>query len=125
MMNLNELLKVGITEMELVKVLKTLGKYSKGLLDISFDGCPNFVEYGFRLKDGYGCIHLYPDEKCLEDEKRLNRLINALRIGDWKDVPKYVEKFYVLVCNNEGKEVLGYKDFGISTEEFFRLSDRA
>ena len=74
---------------------------------------------------------LFPEEECLYDEEgddeeneAYNKYVDACDCLNWYVMVKHTIEAYVYICDEQGEEILGYKDFGITQEKFFELSDR-
>lgn len=81
--------------------------------------------------DYYAEMMLLPEDDCLFDEeadeeenKAYYNYIEACRRLDWYKLGELTIKRYIYITDAEGEEILGYKDFGISHDEFSDLIGR-
>ena len=81
--------------------------------------------------DYYAEMMLFPADDCLYDEdadeeenEAYSEYVDACGMLEWGVISSSTIKGYVYMEDADGEEILGYKDFGITDEEFNRLSCR-
>ena len=84
------------------------------------------IELNFDSEDGtYACVHIFPVKCVVEDDEEFDNFYDCLLNEDWDSASiAFVKAFYVYVQDGEGREVLGYKDFGGTEEEDNELQYR-
>lgn len=124
----NDFLKMNLTEMtfeEVMYVLEENGCESGELID-NYGNSAVEIDLNFDSEDGsYACIHIFPKDYVVEDDEEFDYFCDCLCSQDWDCAETdYVKRFYVLVMDENGMEVLGYKNFGITKEVFDSLQYR-
>ncbi len=110
---------------------RCLLKYGFRLDDIN-DEYSGSVEMCYGNEDGYCAgIMIFPEEDCLymedgddEDNEVHDEFLTACNWKDWDEIEDHTIESYVWVWDEDGNDLIGYKDFGISDKEFNDLSDR-
>lgn len=110
---------------------RCLLKYGFRLDDIN-DEYSGSVEMCYGNEDGYCAgIMVFPEEECLymedgddEDNEVHDEFLTACNWKDWDEIEDHTIESYVWVWDEDGNDLIGYKDFGISDKEFNDLSDR-
>ena len=94
------------------------GKEQMYIALLPTDATPESEIYLYRfIEDGDDI-----DLQNIEDDEEFDYFCDCLCSQDWDCAETdYVKRFYVLVMDENGMEVLGYKDFGITKEVFDSL----
>ena len=124
----NDFLKMNLTEItfeEVMYVLEENGCESGELID-NYGNSAVEIDLNFDSEDGsYACVHIFPKDYVVEDDEEFDYFCDCLCSQDWEcAATDYIKAFYVLVMDENGMEVLGYKDFGFTHEAFDRLQHR-
>lgn len=124
----NDFFKMNLTEMtfeEVMYVLEENGCESGELID-NYGNSAVEIDLNFDSEDGsYACVHIFPKDYVVEDDEEFDYFCDCLCSQDWEcAATDYIKAFYVLVMDENGMEVLGYKDFGFTHEAFDRLQHR-
>ena len=110
---------------------RCLLKYGFRLDDIN-DEYSGSVEMCYGNEDGYCAgIMIFPEEDCLymedgddEDNEVHDEFMTSCNWKDWDEIEDHTIESYVWVWDEDGNDLIGYKDFGISDKEFNDLSGR-
>ena len=124
----NDFLKMNLIEMsfeEVMYVLEENGCESGELID-NYGNSAVEIDLNFDSEDGsYACVHIFPYDYVIEDDEEFDYFCDCLCSQDWDyAATDYIKAFYVLVMDENGMEVLGYKDFGFTNEAFYGLQNR-
>lgn len=93
---------------------------------------PSAVEICYSENAGY-CVGmmLFPEDKCLfnedgdeEENEAYDNYVDACETLNWYVMVKHTIEAYVYIFDEQGEEILGYKDFGISDERFDDINER-
>ena len=124
----NDFSKMNLTEMFFTEVMYVLSEAEceAGEIIDNYGNSAIEVELDFDSEDGsYACVHIFPKDYVVEDDEEFDYFYDCLCSQDWDCAETdYIKAFYVLVMDENGMEVLGYKDFGITKEEFDSLQYR-
>lgn len=112
---------------ELIAVLESYDLYFND--DIVEDTAPANIEAYFvasegELKNYDVIVHLFPTDDAVKEESCYDEIYNDCSRENWECVSDNIAGFYLIVLDEDGEELCGYKDFGLSEERFFELGLR-
>lgn len=81
------------------------------------------IDFGPFKDEDYATLHLFPKDSVLETPETYQRFLEAIEAANWEQLEKDVEAFYICV-EQEEEEKLGFEDFGITLEQYKKLSHR-
>ena len=81
------------------------------------------IDFGPLKDEDYTTLHLFPKDSVLETQEKYQQFLETLEAANWEQLKKEVEAFYICV-EQEEEEKLGFEDFGITLEQYQKLSHR-
>jgi len=124
----NDFLKMNLTNMSFAEVMYALSEAEceAGEIVDNYGNSAVEIDLDFDSEEGtYACVHIFPEDYVVEDDEEFENFYECLCSQDWDcAATDYVKAFYVFVTDGSGRTVLGYKDFGITEEEFDDLQYR-
>ena len=81
------------------------------------------IDFGPLKDEDYATLHLFPKDSVLETQEKYQQFLETLEAANWEQLEKEVEAFYICV-EQEEEEKLGFEGFGITLEQYQKLSHR-